>query len=148
GLMNPPSSRGDSPTPMSPAAFRSRLSAGLIKGTRLLEVGYDSESPAEASKVANRLMAIYIEEVRNRRSAAAQSVSTWLSEQLQQTKNKLEQATNTLQNYEGEHKLLFFGSRDGSEQNMDGERLRQLQAELTRVQTVRIEKESLYHQTL
>ena len=134
------------PNPMAPADFQRRLSVNVLKGTQLVEIGFDSESPVVAAQSANQLMNFYIDQVRDRRSAMSQSASTWLLDQLHQTKSKLEQDTLALQQYEIEHRLFFFETVGGVEQNVDSERLQQLQAELTRVQTARIEKESLHRQ--
>ncbi len=142
-----PVARGAAPNPMQPPEFLHRLSVTIMKGTRLIEVGFDSESPELAAKTVNQLMDFYIDQVRDRRSANAQSASTWLLDQLNQTKAKLEQDTVALQQYEQDHRLLFVETVDGVQQNVDSERLQQLQTELTRVQTVRIEKESLHRQT-
>jgi succinoglycan biosynthesis transport protein ExoP len=139
-------SRGAAPTPMEPADFQQRLSVTIVKGTRLVEVGFDSDSSNLAARSANQLMNFYIDQVRDRRSSTAQSASTWLLDQLNQTKSKLEQDTIAQQRYEEEHRLLFVESVNGVQQNVNSERLQQLQTELTRVQTVRIEKESLHRQ--
>ncbi len=145
GLMTQ-ASRGVAPIPMAPSDFQRRLTVTLVKGTRLIEVGFDSESPESAAQSANQLMTFYIDQVRDGRSATAQSASAWLLDQLNQTKAKLEQDTLALQRYEEEHRLLFVETVGGVQQNADSERLQQLQTELTRVQTVRIEKESLHGQ--
>jgi succinoglycan biosynthesis transport protein ExoP len=139
-------SRDAAPNPMDPADFQRRLSITIQKGTRLIEVGFDSESADLAAKSANQLMTFYIDQVRDRRSASAQSASAWLLDQINQTKTKLEQDTLALQRYEEEHRLYFVETVGGVQQNVDSERLQQLQAELTRVQTSRIEKESLHRQ--
>jgi capsular exopolysaccharide synthesis family protein len=131
---------------MEPLDFQHRLSVTNLKGTRLVEVGFDAESSELAARSANQLMNIYIDQVRDRRFATAQSASTWLIDQLNQTKSKLEQDTVALQRYEEEHRLLFVESVNGVETNVNSERLQQLQTELTRVQTIRIEKESLHRQ--
>jgi succinoglycan biosynthesis transport protein ExoP len=141
-----PGSGGAAPNPMDPPDFQRRTSVTILKGTRMIEVGFDSESPDLAAQTANQLMTLYIDQVRDRRSATAQSASTWLLDQVHQTKAKLEQDTIALQKYEDDHRLLFVESVDGAQQNVDSERLQQLQTELTRVQTARIEKESLHRQ--
>jgi polysaccharide biosynthesis transport protein len=141
-----PSGTDAPPDPMAPVDFQHRLSVTVPKGTQLVEIGFDSESPQVAAESANQLMTFYIDQVRDRRSATAQSASTWLLDQLHQTKSKLEQDTHALQQYEIDHQLFFLEAPDGALQNVDSERLQQLQTELTRVQTARIEKESLHRQ--
>jgi len=141
-----PAARGVPAIPLDPSNFQKRLSVTILKGTRLVEVGFDSESPELAARSANQVMNFYIDLVRDRRSATAQSASAWLLDQLNQTKSKLEQDTIALQKYEDDHRLLFLENVDGAKENADSERLQQLQTEVTRVQTARIEKESLNRQ--
>jgi succinoglycan biosynthesis transport protein ExoP len=126
--------------------FQSRLSVDFTKGSPLLQVNYDSHSPELAAGIVNRLMALSIDETREQRSLAAVNASGWLLDQLNQTKAKLEQASVALARYEEDHRLFFVETTDGGSQNIYNDRLLQLQTELTRVQTVRIEKESIYKQ--
>lgn len=144
GQLNP--GNAAKPTQDQVNDFQSRLSVDYTKGSPLLQVNYDSHSPELAAGIVNRLMALSIDETREQRAAAAVNASGWLLDQLNQTKAKLEQASLALARYEEDHRLLFVETTDGGSQNIYNDRLQQLQAELTRVQTVRIEKESIYRQ--
>ncbi len=126
--------------------FQNRLTIDVAKGSPLLQVSYDSQSPELAARLVNQLMALSIEKTREQRSAAAMNASSWLLDQLNQTKSKLEQATLDLAQFEEEHRLLFVETTDGGSQNIYNDRLQQLQTEFTSVQAGRIEKESIYKQ--
>jgi uncharacterized protein involved in exopolysaccharide biosynthesis len=67
----------------------------------------------------------------------------WLTNQLAETKTKLEQSEVQLQAYVRENGLLFLESK-GSVENIVEGRLRQLQERLTQAQSQRIEKQSLH----
>jgi capsular exopolysaccharide synthesis family protein len=119
------------------------LSVEVLRGSRLIQIGDESTSPDTAAHVVNMLMALYIEKVGERRIESAQNASSWLLNQLNETRTKLEQATALLQRYEQDHQILFVSSRDGIPQSLENERLEQLQADLRRVQEIRIEKEAM-----
>src|SRR6202035_1102301 len=68
---------------------------------------------------------------------------SWLLNQLNETRAKLEEATQSLQRYEMDHQILFVESKAGVPQSLESERLEQLQANLIHAQELRIEKESL-----
>src|ERR1019366_5351434 len=120
------------------------LSVEVMHGSRLIQITDESNSPDTAAQVVNLLMALYIEKAGEQRTESAQNASSWLLNQVNETRSKLEQATRTLQRFEQDHELLFVSSKDGIPQSIENERLEQLQAELNRVQQVRITRESLH----
>lgn len=120
------------------------LSVEVMHGSRLIQITDESNSPDTAAQVVNLLMALYIEKAGEQRTESAQNASSWLLSQVNETRSKLEQATRTLQRFEQDHELLFVSSKDGIPQSIENERLEQLQAELNRVQQVRITRESLH----
>ena len=120
------------------------LSIEVMHGSRLIQVSDESNSPDTAAQVVNLLMALYIEKAGEQRTESAQNASSWLLNQVNETRSKLEQATRTLQRFEQDHELLFVNSKDGIPQSLENERLEQLQAELNRVQLIRITKESIH----
>ncbi len=119
------------------------LSVEISKGSRLIQVSDESTSPETAARVVNTLMALYIEKAGLQRTESAQNASSWLLNQMNETRTKLEQATKSLQQYELAHELLFVESKDGVQQSLESERLEQLQTNLNRAQEVRMEKDSL-----
>jgi uncharacterized protein involved in exopolysaccharide biosynthesis len=105
-------------------SFKSRLSTEVVKGSHLIQVDFESESAEQSAATVNQLMAIYIDQTRVQRSQTAQNASSWLLDQLNQTKQKLEQATSSLQRYENDHQLLFVQTADGGLQSIETQRLR------------------------
>ena len=126
--------------------FKSRLSTEVVKGSHLIQVDFESESAEQAAATVNQLMAIYIDQTRVQRSQTAQNASSWLLDQLNQTKQKLEQATSSLQRYENDHQLLFVQTADGGLQSIETQRLQELQSDLTTAERLRIEKGSVNNQ--
>lgn len=130
------------PDKSSIAAVQGKLSVAVLKESGLIQVSYESESPEQASKVVNQLMALYISQGTQERTQTAHSASTWLLDQVTDTRAKLEQATQNLQRFEEDHRLLFFETKDGAFVDSETARLQQLQAELNRAQALRIERET------
>ncbi|MFQ5777054.1 MAG: GumC family protein [Terriglobia bacterium] len=124
--------------------FRNRLRIEPIRRSRLVAVSFESQNPELAARVANTLAASYIEQSLEIRWEAAQKAAEWLSQQLDTMKAKLEKSEEEFLQYGRDHGLLFLESEQGHSENVGHERLRQLQAELTRAQAERFEKESLY----
>lgn len=124
--------------------FRQRLAIAPIKRSRLVGVSFESEVPALAARVVNRLAANYVELNFERRWQATQKASEWLSQELRAMKAGLEKSEEQLQNYARANGLLFLESETGNPESIVNERLLQLQQELTRAQTDRFAKESLY----
>lgn len=119
------------------------LSVEILPGSRLIKISDESTSPETAAQIVNTLMALYIEKAGQQRTESVQNASSWLLNQLNDTRAKLEQATQSLQQYEVAHQILFVESKEGVPQSLESERLAQLQASLTRAQELRIEKDSL-----
>jgi succinoglycan biosynthesis transport protein ExoP len=127
-------------------SFQGRLNVQVIKGSQLVQVGFESEDPAVAAKVVNQLMTVYIDQIQEERSETANGASGWLMGQLKEAKAKLDQSMDALHSYEREHRM-FSGDPDLERlTNIDGERLQQLQQELAQIETARMEKEALFRQ--
>ncbi|HUJ32842.1 MAG TPA: polysaccharide biosynthesis tyrosine autokinase [Candidatus Acidoferrum sp.] len=121
-----------------------RLSVDPVKQSRLVEVSFESQDPILAARVVNGIASNYVDQNLELRWDAAQKASQWLSQQLVGVKAKLEKSEDDMQAYARANGLLFLESEKGTTENIIDSRLRQLQAELTKAQADRFEKESLY----
>jgi succinoglycan biosynthesis transport protein ExoP len=90
------------------------------------------------------LAASYIQKNLQARWDATQKTSEWLSKQLQDLQDKLERSQTDLQKYTTENGLLFLETSKGNSESVVNQSLRELQAELSKAQAARYEKESLY----
>jgi capsular exopolysaccharide synthesis family protein len=124
--------------------FQDRLDVEPLKRSRLVEVTFESNDAKLAAQVVNTLASAYIEENLESRWDASQKASEWLSQQLQDMKAHLEKSEDELQKYARENGLLFLETDKGTTENIVAQRLRQLQEELTKAQSDRFAKESLY----
>jgi capsular exopolysaccharide synthesis family protein len=129
-----------------PTAPRERIRRALKDGltvrtagqTRIIEVLCDSTDPALAAEFANLLAAEYIDLNMESRWKMTQYTGEWLTRQLEEMRVKLERSEDALQQYARRSGLLFTGEKT----NVNEEKLRQLQAELTKAQADRVAKQS------
>ena len=124
--------------PMIVENYLDRLGVHPGKGTRLVDVTFESVDRELAPKVVNTLAEEYIEYNFEAKWNATQKASTWLEQQLSHLQAKLEASESDLQDYAAAHSILFVEER----KNITTEKLAQLEEELTRVQALRIERQS------
>jgi polysaccharide biosynthesis transport protein len=125
--------------------FQDRLDIEPLKRSRLIEVSFESTDPKLAAQVVNTLTANYIQQNLEARWEISQNATEWLSRQLLDTKASVEKSEDALQEYARKNGLLFLEDGKGTTENIMGQRLRELQEGLTKVQAERFEKESVYH---
>ena len=123
--------------------FEERLGVRPVRRSRLVEVSFESQDPELAARVANALVAVYVERTVEEREKAIQEVSEWVTRQLSGVKVRLAESEKGLQAYVRRSGLQFLDAESSSENIVD-RRLRQLQAELTSAEAARHAKESLY----
>ncbi len=112
--------------------------AGGVGASRLMEIGCESSSPEVAAAFANTLAAEFVSQNAQSRSANAQRTTQWLEGQLEEAKGRIEQS---------EAKLQEFVQKEGltailDQQALADSKVRQLQADLSAMQTERIAKQS------
>jgi capsular exopolysaccharide synthesis family protein len=120
-------------------AFLARLRVDPGKGTRLVDVSFESEDPKLAPAVANTLADEYIEHNLEAKWNATQKASVWLQQQLTSLQQALESSESALHDYAARHAILFVEER----KDITTEKLARLENELTAAQAERIDKQSL-----
>ncbi|MBI3281352.1 MAG: polysaccharide biosynthesis tyrosine autokinase [Acidobacteria bacterium] len=108
--------------------------------TRIIEVRADSIDPALAAAFANALLNEFIDQNMEARWKMSQRTGDWLSRQLDDMRINLEHSEDALQSYARQTGLLFTSEK----QNISEEKLRQLQAELSKAQADRVSRQSRY----
>ena len=108
--------------------------------TRVIEVYADSESPQYAADYANTLTSEFIDSNVEARWKMSQRTGEWLSRQLDDLRVKLERSEDNLQNYANRAKLMFTSEKN----SVSEERMKQLQAELSKVQAERFAAQSKF----
>ena len=108
--------------------------------TRIVEIFSDWPDPRLAADFANTLAEAFIEGNLEARWKSAQRSGEWLTRQLGELRIKLEKSEEKLQGYARVSGLLFTSEKD----SVAEEKLRQLQAELSKAQADRISAQSRF----
>ena len=122
--------------------FLSGVQVVPIRGTRLVEVTYDSTDPQFAMTAVNTLVEEYIQQNLDLRLRDVDSTLDWLSQQLGKQQEKVQNAERRMADYRSQQNALSLDSR----QNIIGAQLTQFNDALTKAKTVRLEKQALYDQ--
>ncbi len=118
-----------------------RVKVRAVGNTRIVEVFCDAQDGQLAASLCASLARAYIENNLESRVQSTKETSDWLQSQLDDVRKRLTKAENDLKDA---GKTTDFGTALEGMGSPDQERLRQLQAELSRSQTERIVKESNY----
>jgi polysaccharide biosynthesis transport protein len=138
--------------PASPREETLRLVTKNLKvrtevNTRLVDIFYDSTDPKLAANFVNALTAEFIQQNVEARWKVTQQTGDWLNNEIAGVRSRLEKSEDELQSYAHSSGLLFTTEKVGSqllEDNVDEEKLRQLQEELSAAHGDRVAKQSMY----
>jgi capsular exopolysaccharide synthesis family protein len=143
------------------AIFSSKLSVVPKRGTRLIEVSFESHDQAQAAQVANEVIEAYKSNYRQTHYDATTETSGWLTTQLTDLKSNVEEAEKKLTEFEKANGILSFSmasAAGGSSKDTGGtsggeihspiiQKLDELNQELTQAEANRIGKEAIYRLT-
>ena len=128
------------PKPLAMALLS--LDAHPIDRTRILEVTCESTNPEIAANFLNSLFDEYIQRNMQVRLESVSLTSTWLQQQVEQTKNKMLEAEARLQGFVRNSGNLFLS--DNSDATLANTQLREYQDRLAEAQTDLITKQTRY----
>ena len=118
--------------------YLSHLGVRPAKGTRLVDVTFESVDRALAARVVDTLAEEYIEHNLETKWNATQKASTWLQQQLSTLQAALESSEGDLADYAARHSILFVEER----KNITTEKLAQFESLLTAAEGERIREQS------
>src|SRR5579864_3452849 len=99
------------------------FSARPVTGTRIIEIECDSTSPDIAANFVNTLASEFIEQNAQGHAQSSQQASQWLSGQLEETRNKMQEAQQKLQEFvQGSGNLFVL-----QDHTLDNSKLEELQ---------------------
>jgi len=124
----------------SVARYLDSVEVRPILHTSLVELLCYSHDPSLAARLANQLTSNYINQSLQSKWDASVTASEWLQGQLVGIKAKLEKSDAALQAYAQANSIVFLGERE----TLVNVRLQELQAEYTRAQADRLEREAIY----
>jgi polysaccharide biosynthesis transport protein len=111
-----------------------------ISDARLLKVAYTHSDPMLAAAICNQLAQILIKRNIEDKSEKFKGASSWLDRATRELKSRAERAEQALANYARAHNNIAPQGKG----SLSADRLLRMQAEVTRAETDRIIKESLY----
>jgi polysaccharide biosynthesis transport protein len=115
-------------------------SAEPLSDTRLLKVAYTHTDPVLAAAICNQLAQAGINSNTENKSEKLKGASNWLDRSTRELKARAVRAEESLANYTRAHNNIAPQGKG----SLSADRLLRLQAEVTRSETDRIIKESLY----
>jgi len=118
------------------------LTVEQIPDTRALTISFMHTDPVIAASVANGIAQDFIRRSFQSKTEKFTNTSAWLDRSTRELKAKVEQAEQALANYSREHNIF---STEGSE-NLSASKLASLHDQVTRAETDRILKQSLYEE--
>src|SRR4029077_20170241 len=122
-------------------AFLTSLNVKRVPNSRLMDVSFESTSPLLAAQVVNAHIKNFIDQNYQSRYDATSRASTWLTDQLNELKIRVEKAEDARIAYERQNQIW---SLDDGKQNFTTQRMADLNKELTDAQSERMRRESLY----
>jgi polysaccharide biosynthesis transport protein len=120
--------------------FLGSLSVRRVPSSRLLDVSFESTDPVLAAKIVNAHLETFVEQNFRSRYEATTQASTWLADQLDELKIKVQKSEDARIAYERQNQIWSLDDKS----NITTQRLADVNKELTDVQTERMKKESLY----
>jgi polysaccharide biosynthesis transport protein len=123
-------------------SFLKRLNVSPVRNSRLVDVTFRSRDPRLAAQVTNALAKGYIQQNLEFKFMSSKEASDWLTEQLNDQRQKVEQSEAKLQQYREQNDALSLEQG----QDITVQKLADLNAAVTRAKTLRIEKEAIYRQ--
>src|SRR5246127_3107343 len=117
------------------------LTVKRVANSRLMDISFESTSPLLAAQIVNAHIKNFIEQNFQSRYEATNRASTWLTDQLNELKIRVEKSEDARIAYERQNQIW---SLDGDKQNVTTQRLADLNKELTDAQSERMRKQSLF----
>ena len=122
--------------------LQGKISVGVRRGTRLIDVTAEDENPAIAQKLARILVEEFFRSSAQSRSGIALEAHRYLQDEADRVGERLTKTENTLQQYKEEHRAVSLDEK----QNIVVERLKELNAKVTAARAERLRLETEYAQ--
>jgi capsular exopolysaccharide synthesis family protein len=121
----------------------STFQARPLNRTRLIELTCESTSPDVAAQFLNAMAAEFSDDGSRTRMETAQRTSEWLAAQIEETKSKVQEAEDHLQEFVRASGNVFAG-QDGT---LEDTKLFELKGQLAKIQAERIARQARYERT-
>jgi len=120
--------------------FLGSLSVRRVPSSRLMDVSFESTDPQLAARIVNAHLENYIEQNFRGRYQSTTQASTWLADQLDELKIKVQKSEDARIAYERQNQIWTLDDK----QNITTQRLSDINRQLTEAQSERMRKEALF----
>ena len=120
--------------------FLGSLSVRRVPNSRLMDVNFESTDPLLAARIVNSHIENFIQQNFRSRYESASQASTWLADQLNELKIKVQKSEDARIAYERQNQIWTLDDK----QNITTQRLSDVNKELTEASSARMKKESLF----
>jgi capsular exopolysaccharide synthesis family protein len=120
--------------------FLGSLQVVPVRSSRLVDLKFRSPDAAYAARAVNQLAEEYKRQSLELRSLASDEANSFLSQRLEEQRRKVEESEKRLQAFREDRNAISVDNR----QNIVFQRLSDLNAQVTRARTTRLEKEGIY----
>src|SRR5215813_3336109 len=122
------------------AEFLGSMAVKRVPNSRLMDVSFESTDPQLAARIVNAHLENFIQQNLRSRYEATSQASSWLADQLNELKVKVQKSEDARIAYERQNQIWTLDDK----QNITTQRLADINRELTEAQSERVKKESLY----
>jgi polysaccharide biosynthesis transport protein len=122
------------------AEFLGSLGVRRVPASRLLDVSFESTDPVLAARIVNAHLETFVEQNFRSRYESTTRASTWLADQLEELKVRVQKSEDARIAYERQNQIWSLDDKS----NITTERLADINKELTVTEEERMKKESLY----
>jgi succinoglycan biosynthesis transport protein ExoP len=122
----------------------SHLTVRAVGETHDVEILFDSDDPRLAANFCNTLLDEFASRSREMRWDATQKTSEWLTGHLAELKAKLDVQEAELQRYTKTSGLVLAGDSGKEDRDVSGQKLLEIQDELSKVHALRTQKQASY----
>jgi polysaccharide biosynthesis transport protein len=122
------------------AEFLGSLAVRRVPSSRLMDVTFESTDPQLAARIVNAHIENFIQQNLRSRYEATSQASSWLADQLDELKIKVQRSEDARIAYERQNQIWTLDDK----QNITTQRLADVSKELTEAQSERLKKESLF----
>ena len=122
------------------AEFLGSLAVKRVPNSRLMDVSFESTDPQLAARIVNAHLENFIQQNLRSRYEATSQASSWLADQLNELKLKVQKSEDARIAYERQNQIWTLDDK----QNITTQRLSDVSKELTEAQRERLKKESLF----
>jgi polysaccharide biosynthesis transport protein len=122
------------------AEFLGSLSVRRVPNSRLMDVNFESTDPLLAARIVNAHIENFIQQNFRSRYESASQASTWLADQLNELKIKVQKSEDARIAYERQNQIWTLDDK----QNITTQRLSDVNKELTEASSTSMKKETLF----